>query len=176
MHTPAPRNRQFDKVCWVVPDLHAAIQTWVRSMGAGPFFLFDNVRFENAVYRGKPAPPFDIQAAFTQAGNLQVELVCQRDDQPSFFRDVVPAGRSGFHHLALYCSDYDADFAAYAGAGATVAFSATMLGARNCWLEVPGLPFMVELLELNEAAAGVFETIRRAAENWDGQDPIRSFS
>jgi hypothetical protein len=40
------------QVCWVVPDIQAAIQTWAEQTGVGPFFYFDDVRYENAIYCG----------------------------------------------------------------------------------------------------------------------------
>src|SRR3546814_16573859 len=63
-----------------------------------------------------------------QAVDMQIERVCQNDEQPSFWRDVVPAGQSGLHHMALYCQNYDADLAAYTDAGIEVAFSGLMMG------------------------------------------------
>src|SRR3546814_17974725 len=57
------------------------------------------------------------------------------DEQPSFWRDVVPAGQSGLHHMALYCQNYDADLAAYTDAGIEVAFSGLMMGNRVCWVD-----------------------------------------
>lgn len=174
---PPFNNRRFFKLCWVVPDVHAAVKAWVSSSGAGPFFLFDKVTFENPMYRGRPTELPDLTAAIGQAGDCQVELLAQRDDRPSFIRDVVPAGQMGFHHVALYCTDYDADFAAYTSEGAEVAFNSTMMGTRNCWIDTkPSLGFMIELLEANPIADVVFAKIRAAAENWDGTDPIRTFS
>lgn len=174
---PAVGNRRFMQLCWVVPDLHAAVNHWVNTAGVGPFFLFEKVIFDNPVYRGKPTDNVDIVAAMAQAGDVQIELVCQNDNRPSIFRDVVPAGKAGLHHMALYCSDYDADLAAYAKAGAAVAFSGLMMGARTCWIDTTAtLGFMVELIEANPVADAVFEQFRSAARDWDGSSPLRSLA
>jgi len=163
------------QVCWVVPDLEAAVARWVQSTGVGPFFKFDSVTFENPCYRGQPSDCPDICAAMAQAGDMQVELVCQRDARPSLWRDLVPAGASGLHHLALYSSDYDADLAAYTRHGAQVAFSGLMMGSRVCWVDTSAtLGFMVELIEANAVADAVFASFREAAAHWDGGDPLRS--
>jgi hypothetical protein len=139
--------------------------------------LFDKVVFDNPVYRGQPTDNINITAAMAQAGDVQIELVCQHDDQPSIFRDVVPAGKAGLHHMALYCKDYDADLAAYAAAGVEVAFSGLMMGARTCWIDtVSTLGFMVELIEANPVADAVFGQFRSAAQNWKGENPLRSLS
>ncbi len=162
------------QVCWVVPDLKRAVEQWVRQSGVGPFFVFDELSFDDPQYRGEPCECPDISAAMAQAGDVQVELVCQNDDKPSFWRDVVPAGQAGLHHLALYCDDYDANVEAYTSAGAEIAFSGLMMGAKVCWVDTtPSLGCMMEIIQANEVAGEVFSSFREAAENWDGSDPVR---
>ena len=168
-------NQKFMQVCWVVPDVHAAMAAWTKTTGVGPFFYFETVPFVDPLYRGQPAEPVDTEAAMAQAGDIQIELVTQRDDKPSFWNEVVPAGQSGLHHMALYCQDYDAELAAYTNAGFEVAFSIKMMGARTCWVDTtPTLGFMVELIEANPIADSVFEQFRIAAQGWDGRDPVRT--
>lgn len=165
----------FMQLCWVVPDLHAAMSAWTQSTGVGPFFFFESVPFEAPVYRGRPAQDVHITAAMAQAGDVQIELVCQHDDRPSVFRDMFAAGQGGFHHAALYCADYDASLAAYVEAGAEVAFHCLMMGSRTCWVDTrPSLGFMVELIEANPVADSVFAQFRAAADGWDGRDPVRT--
>lgn len=166
-------NRQFMQICWVVADLDAAVKEWVTRAGVGPFFMFDSVMFDNPVYRGQATGCPKISAAMAQAGDLQIELVCQHDDQESLWRDVVPPGKSGLHHMALYCSDYEATLAAYT-ADSEIAFSGLMMGSRVCWIDtLATLGFMVEIIEANPVADGVFAAFRDAADNWDGADPVR---
>jgi hypothetical protein len=167
-------GRQMHQLCWVVPDLRASMAEWTRLKGAGPWFLFENVRFEEALYRGKPVDFPNIMAAIGQMGDVQIELVSHSDARPSFFSEVVPHGRTGFHDIAYYCSDYDADLAIYSDAGVEVAFSAARQGIRTCWVDtVPTLGFMVQLAERSELMDGVFERIQEASRGWDGSDPIR---
>jgi hypothetical protein len=171
---PPFAGRRFIKAGWVVPDVHAAMAAWTQTAGVGPFFHFASIPFEAPRYRGAPAEPLDITAAIAQAGDLQIEVLAQHCERPSIFRDVVPAGKTGFHHMTLACDDYDADLAAF-GADAEIAFEARMMGGRVCWLDTrPGLGFMLELIEASPAAEAVFGAIRAAAETWDGQDPVRS--
>jgi hypothetical protein len=165
------------QMCWVVPDLHAAVDAWVCTSGVGPFFMFDSVTFDNPRYRGEPTVCPAISAAMAQAGDIQIELVSPSDDSPSFWRDVVPAGKSGLHHMALYCDDYDTTLAAYTRTGAGIAFSGLMMGSRVCWVDTCStLGFMVELIEANAIADSVFSRFRLAAQNWDGRDPTRSLT
>jgi hypothetical protein len=170
-----PRETGFMQMCWVVPDLDRAIAEWVRTAGVGPFFVFEQVLFDAPVYRGRPTTSPDIRAAMAQAGDTQIELVELRHDGPSVWTDLVPRGSHGLHHAAMVCDDYDREVAAYAAAGAEVAFSGLMMGAPVCWVDTSAsLGFMVELITANHVAEAVFAQIREAAEGWDGKDPVRS--
>lgn len=165
----------YMQICWVVPDLHAAIERWSRQAGVGPFFYFDDVVYENAVYRGEPWNPVKFHAAIAQAGNMQIELVTQLEEGPSMFRELVPAGQSGLHHMSTYTRDFDHDLEYYRKQGAEVVFSGNMKGAPVCWLDtVATLGFMTELITANPLKEQVFAMFREAADNWDGVDPIRT--
>ena len=169
------RNKNFMQLCWVVPELDTAIGHWVKTSGAGPFFVFENVHFEDSFYRGSPMDIAPHKAAIGQLGNMQIELVQPLDDSDGVWRDVVPRGRLGLHHVGLYCEDYDSDRAAYLASGAEMAFEGLMMGAKTCYIDTtPTLGYMTELITANPVAAQVFGAFRAAAENWDGRDPIRS--
>jgi len=47
--------------------------------------------------------------ALAQSGSIQIEMVSQLNRAPSAYHDTVPEGGAAFHHVALYCHDYDAD-------------------------------------------------------------------
>jgi len=173
MHKAVFGNRAILQNSWVVTDIHAAMAAWTATTGIGPFFLVEGVTIENQLHRGKPTA-LDVTFALAQAGDIQIELVCQHNDAPSAYRDTVPAGVSAFHHMALYCHDYDADFAAYSGAGADVAFTGSFGGKRFCYLDTtPTIGCMIELIEASDTQDAFFERIRAAARDWDGRDPVR---
>ena len=98
-------NKNFMQMCWVVPDLRAAIDSWAGSTGVGPFFWFDGVDCVGGRYRGRPAEFPKVTAAIAYAGDIQIELVEQDNDDPGVFRDLFSAGnrlpdmdpRPGFH-------------------------------------------------------------------------------
>jgi hypothetical protein len=169
------RAQNFMQLCWVVPDLEASIQHWVSSCGAGPFFVFESLHFDDGNYRGQPSDIEPCRAAIGQFGNMQIELVTPTGIGTGVWSDVVPNGGHGLHHAGLYCTDYAAERAAYTTHGETVAFEGLMMGAKTCYIDtVKTLGFMVELITANPTAAYVFEQFRKAAENWDGRDPIRA--
>jgi hypothetical protein len=175
MMLPTQRNKNFMQLCWVVPDLEAAIDHWVTFAGAGPFFIFEELHFENSLYRGAPMDIAPCRAAIGQFGDVQIELVVQTGDGTGLWGDVVPKGQLGFHHAGLYCTDYAAERAAYTASGNEVAFEGLMMGAKTCYIDtVKTLGFMVELITANPVAAHVFEQFRSAAQGWDGRNPIRT--
>jgi hypothetical protein len=175
MISPALRNKEYMQLCWVVPDLEAAIDRWVKKTGAGPFFVFEDVHFTESNYRGTPMDVAPHRAAIGQHGDLQIELVSPQGDHPGIWRDVVPAGKLGFHHVGLYCPDYDAERTAYLDQGAQMAFEGLMMGAKTCYIDtIATLGFLTELITANPVADHVFGEFRKAADNWDGSNPIRT--
>ena len=166
-------NRKVIQNSWVVDDIHVAMAAWTKMTGIGPFFLVEGVTIDDQCHRGAPTD-IDVTFALAQAGDVQIELVCQHNDAPSAYRDTVPAGTSAFHHVALYCDDYDADRTAYSEAGAEVAFSGSFGGKRFCYLDTSAaIGCMVELIEVSEPQSEFFTRLKAAAENWDGQNPVR---
>jgi hypothetical protein len=174
----APRfpTPDFMQVCWLVPDLEAAIEKWARSAGVGPFFWFEEVGDRDGRHRGEPAAFPTSTAAIAYAGDTQIELVCQENDEPGVFRDLFARGEYGLHHMALFCDDYEVERDAYVAAGAEVAFEARIGDARTCWVDTsPALGFMIELLERSKDRTAGFAAMRAAAESWDGTNPITRF-
>jgi len=172
---PALRNRDYMQLCWVVTDLEAAMDHWIKTAGAGPFFVFDTVSFTDSNYRGQPMDIQPMKASMGQFGDTQIELVQPTGDDPGIWSDLFPFGKGGFHHTGLYCTDYEEQRDAYVAAGCEVAFEGLMMGAKTCYIDTsPQLGFMTELVTANPIAEQVFGTIRSASENWDGTDPIRT--
>ena len=163
------------QMCWLVPDLEAAIDGWVRSAGVGPFFWFDDVGATEGRHRGKPAE-FPRARPPSLRRRHADRLVCQENDDPGIFRDLFPAATTACTTWRVVCDDYEADRAAYVATGAEVAYEAQIGGrTRTCWIDTsPTLGFMVELLERSRARDMGFAAMRAAAESWDGHDPITS--
>jgi hypothetical protein len=170
-------DRNFMQFCWLVPDLDAGMASWTRNAGIGPFFRFDNVAYEKPCYRGTASGNAEISAAIAQAGDVQIELVCVKDQAPSIWQEGPCAGRAGFHHAAIYCHDYEATLESYERGGSELVFTGLMMGFRVGWIDaVKSLGFFVELIDANPVADSVFGKFREAARNWDGKNPVRRLS
>lgn len=171
---PAPptRNRRVLQNSWVVTDLEQACMNWVRTTGIGPFFVVPHIQLTGR-YRGQPTD-IDFSVAIAQAGGVQIELVQQHNDGPSAYRDLYKAGSGGFHHVAVYCMDYERDYASYVEQGFVPAFEGEFDRKRFAYIDTsPSIGVMMELIEDSAVQRDFFQRIIAGAENWDGRDPIR---
>ena len=96
---------------FLVEDMAAAIEHWARVIQVGPFFLFERVEFKEAWYRNKPATDIDLTVAIAYWGDVQIELIRQRNDVASIYTDFQAHGRTGLQHMGVMTEDLDADLA-----------------------------------------------------------------
>jgi hypothetical protein len=160
---------------YVVNDIDAAVQHWVETVGAGPFFVSRNHVGKNHTYRGQLDSAV-FSYAFGQAGPAQVQLIQCMDDSPSVYRDMFAPGEEGFHHVACLVPHelMPAEVARFTDAGYEVG-STLHSYVPVAYLDTrSALGFFVELHGLNEDVEELFREIREAHEQWDGvTDPIR---
>jgi hypothetical protein len=155
---------------WIVPDLETAARHWHATLGVGPFLVNRNLVLTEPRYRGQPGAPA-FSTAVAQSGDVQIELIEQHDDLPSVYRETVPAGRTGFHHVAFVEEDFGAALRALTGQGHAVAANGRFGDMRYAYVDTSAvLGCMVEIIEDKPAIRGFFDAIRKAAERWDG-DP-----
>ena len=168
-----PTDRTVFQNAWVVDDLEAACMKWVREMGIGPFFIsdYDNV-FEDMTYRGEPAP-LNMTVALAQAGPVQIELIQPKVDRCAY-RDSVPAGQMGFHHVCVWTHDIEQDTAYFESLGYPAANIGRVGTTHFAYYDTrPLMGCMLEVVSRNEGTEARFAEIARAAEHWDGTDPLR---
>jgi hypothetical protein len=118
-----------------------------------------------------------MKTALAQAGSMQIELIQPTGDGPSAYRDTVPMGRPGFHHIALWSNDVDADIALYVEQGFDVAARGRASGIVDfAYIDTSAvLGHMIELVQGSDMIRSVFSGVADAAINWDGTDPVRSY-
>jgi hypothetical protein len=68
------RVGQIVQMAYVVEDIHAAMDLWVRDCGVGPWFLLESFTGPEQRYRGQPATA-DIKLAMSFAGHMNIELI-----------------------------------------------------------------------------------------------------
>ncbi|MDG2004388.1 MAG: VOC family protein [Novosphingobium sp.] len=167
-------SRQYVQSCFIVPDIEAAMAEWHRVSDVGPFFVMAHVQPENGIYRGKPAE-LEMSCAFAQSGSMQIELIEQHCDNPSVYRDTVPAGSGGFHHFCYWADGTIAEEVEHyrqrgIEAGYLASFGDLNFGYFDARKE---LGCFLEVLEREPGTLELFRMVAQGAEGWDGSDPIR---
>lgn len=159
---------------FVVHDLERAIDHWTRTMGVGPFFLFEQISFRDLVFRGRAVAPMNMTVAIAYWDDLQIELIHQHDDAPSIYTEFAGACGSGMHHMGVMSRCRDADLAELARLGVQPVLQGSTPGMKFAYLATDQHPgAMIELIEATPNARAFFASMREAARLWDGQTPIR---
>ena len=173
--TPGVPGPHLMQAAFIVEDLDAAIDAWIRTTGIGPFFVVPNIVLTEFDYRGQRSSGLDFSVAIAQSGGVQIELIQQHSDGPSAYRDLIAKGHQGFHHFCIYTSDYDATRARYLAAGAESALDGLFGEVRFCYIDTsPTIGCMIELVEEHPLEGEFFARIAEAAKDWDGvTNPIR---
>lgn len=155
---------------YYVSNLDLAITHFHNLWGLGPFLVRRHIDLENVVYRGEPAE-LDISAAYTQAGDIMIELVTQHNDAPSTFRDRYRATESGFHHVALDFGDHDKQVRHFNDLGCeSVTSFRTAEGRGATYLDTLALiGHATEIYIVNDSLLELYSNVKHAAENWDGK-------
>jgi len=156
---------------YYVPDLDHAITRFHNLWDLGPFFVRRHIGLENVLCRGEPAA-LDISAAYTQAGDIMIELVTQHNDAPSIFRDRFAAHESGFHHVALDFGDHDSQVESFNSRGfESVTSFRTNEGRGATYLDTfELLGHATEIYIVNDSLRALYAKVRDAASTWDGKD------
>jgi hypothetical protein len=160
---------------YVVRDIEAAMRHWIEVLGVGPWFYIAHLPVTDFRYKGQPSP-VDISLALANSGALQVELIQQRNDAPSLYRDFLNAGHEGLQHLGYGSKNFQADVDRLLKAGYAIGHSGSVSG-RGPFVYLlteahPGT--VVEIFDMSSGRERVFARIAEAAQHWDGRDPIRT--
>ena len=84
---------------YVVDDIEATVSRLVDQLGAGPFFLIENVPLENVRSRGEPAE-FVHNSAFGYCGGGAIELMQVLRLAPERVQNGFSGPRPRIHHVA----------------------------------------------------------------------------
>jgi len=160
---------------YVVRDIEKALHHWTTVLGVGPFFYFERAPITEFSYRGVTSP-LEVSIALGNSGDLQIELIQQRNDAPSMYRNFLAAGREGLQHVAYWTNEFEADLARCLDAGFVVGQAGVAGGANGRFVFFdtethPGT--VVELSDSSGAKGMFFKHIAEMAKTWDGTDPVR---
>ncbi|MEP6547114.1 MAG: VOC family protein [Gammaproteobacteria bacterium] len=162
------------QIAYHVPDPERAARGFANSFGWGPFFLLEHIALSRCLYRGAPAS-FDHSSAYGQAGDIMIELITQHDEAPSVLRDRYARDEVGVHHVAHFVPDLHDALNEARAAGREIALDAcTATGTSFAMLDTSlELGHMLELYEPAGDLLKFYRYVRRAAQGWDGAEPLR---
>lgn len=166
------RNKygDIDQIGYLVQDLDASIDRWIRLMGVGPWTMFRNVAMAGH-YRGV-AGVVTMEVALAYQGSVQIELIKVTNNAPSPYRDAAGRPLLGMHHVAWVVEELDTAVAHAISDGLRLAYNAGNAATRVAYMEAdhePGVLF--EFIE----GAGMRDMIAAgiaASRQWDGSNPI----
>ena len=143
------------------------MKRWVEILRVGPWFYNTRVPVKDFYFRDSRAP-IEVSVALANSGPVQVELIQQRNDAPSFYREFVAAHGEGLQHVAYWTSHFDEDMERAAGHGLRPVMGGQVgTNGRYAYFDTGFHPgSVVELSEVSGLKGDLFRRIR---------DPIRDF-
>jgi hypothetical protein len=171
-------SKIFGGICqvgYVVSDIETAMQKWL-DIGVGPWFYREASPISEFKYRGKPSAFPEMSIALANSGDMQIELIQQRNGAPSLYKEFLDAGMEGVQHVAYWTDDKFDEWSAYLLAHGFAEGHAGRIGTQGRFAYFVSKAIPGTVIELSETAGNKgerFRTIRAAAREWDGTEPIR---
>jgi hypothetical protein len=157
---------------YVFRDLDGALDHWIDNLGVGPFFKM-HVDSETEIYGTPMQLRCDI--AISYWNDFQIELISPLDDTPTHYGRFLGDGPGGLQHLGSLTHNFAEDDQRMIASGNERIVHALFNGSRVAYYrtdqQFPGT--MTELVEATDFFIGLNKSIRSAARDWDGRDPIR---
>jgi Glyoxalase/Bleomycin resistance protein/Dioxygenase superfamily len=165
---------EIAQIGYVVRDIRASMDHWVKH-GVGPWFYVDRVKMDYFRHRGVDSD-LEMSVAVANSGGIQIELIQQRNDAPSVYKEFLDAGHEGMQHVAYWTTDFQALYDRAIALGYNVAQEGGIGGGqgRFAYLDTelePGT--VIEISDMSGPKGQLFFYIRQVAADWDGSDPIR---
>lgn len=158
----------------VVRDIEAAMQHWVEVCGVGPWFYAQELPVSAFSYQDQNFAGIHISVALANSGDVQLELIQQRCDTPSMYRDFLAAGHEGMQHWSSWPQDYDKRLAQAQSNGYEIGQAGDSPRGRFVYLRNESHPgTVIEMAHLTPTRKRIFDAIRQAAVGWNGSDAVR---
>jgi hypothetical protein len=93
-----------------VRDIEKGMRHWVEVCGIGPWYIAEKLPLHGFWYKEQRYDDIHLTIALANSGDVQLELIQQRDDAPSMYRDFsrremkgCSTGRAG-PRITMSCS------------------------------------------------------------------------
>tara|TARA_R110002072_G_scaffold1780_10_gene14811 strand:- start:35638 stop:36165 length:528 start_codon:yes stop_codon:yes gene_type:complete len=161
---------------YVVRNIEAAMDHWINVLGVGPWYYMERVKTDYFRHRGEDSGA-EMSIALANSGDLQIELIQQRNDAPSMYKEFLDAGNEGLQHMSYWTEDYQELYDRALALGYKVGHEGQIGGeqGRFCYFDTEAHPgTLVEISDISGMKGKFFEKIRQVAADWDGSRPIRA--
>lgn len=154
----------FYKLGYVTNDCETAIAALQAELGVENF-----ARFEPTLTVTTPCGtgPASLSCAFSTGRELVIEVMQPLSGNVGIFADPLPAGpefQLVFHHVGVLVDDFDVAVSGFAARSMTPLWSADLAnGMRVCYLDVPLLGHLVELVYYGGDSGDFLESVRQPA-------------
>jgi methylmalonyl-CoA/ethylmalonyl-CoA epimerase len=160
---------------YAVDDIEATVGRLVDQLGAGPFFLVENVPLENVLSRGEPAE-FVHHSAFGYCGGGPIELLEIIDLAPERVERGFSGPRPAIHHVAYVVSPEEVGrLRSTLDQRGLPEYLSAQLGELDITFHdaSASLGHDIEVHADNQGLRDFFEMLRGGVEGWDGSEPLR---
>ena len=160
---------------YVVEDIEATVNRLVDRLGAGPFFVIENVPVENVLSRGEPAE-FVHNSAFGCCGGGAIELIETVSLAPGRVEQGFSGARPRIQHVAYVVpSTQVAGLRSSLDERGLPEYLSTRLGEAETTLHdaTAALGHDIEIHADNQGLRDFFGMVKGSAEGWDGAEPLR---
>lgn len=117
-----------------------------------------------------------LSIALANSGDLQIELIQQHNDAPSMYREFLDAGHEGLQHMSYWTTEYQKLYDHALQLGYKVGHEGAIGGeqGRFAYFDTQAHPgTVIEISDISGSKGKTFAHIRKAAQSWDGTNPIR---
>lgn len=163
---------------FVVRDVEAAMRHWLDVFGVGPFLCMERGVSQPAAttwMRGA-AVIVELKLAFAFMGETQIELIEQRNDAPSPYREFLDSGREGLQHLGFWVHDHAEATRAVEAAGYRRVYEIFVAGQTEPILYYDSPSLYGPMLEIAPPRwCRSREAVRLATAGRSGGDPVIRF-
>jgi hypothetical protein len=157
----------------VVRDIEKEMRHWVEVCGVGPWFYAEQLPLDEFRYKGRPYD-LKVSIALANSGDVQLELIQQRNGVPSLYRDFLSAGHEGMQHWSSWPVNYHEIRERALRSGWQIGQEGDTPRGPFIYFLNEGHPgTVIEMAEATPVRMRIFDQVREAALNWDGRDSIR---
>ena len=163
------------QVGYVTTDLMKAIRFFIDNARIGPWFVAADRYLRQVNYRGT-IMDVKLSTAHANSGGMQIEIIEPDPLQQSIYSEWLAhqGTRTLVQHLAWWVPDFQAALRLARARGYEAILHGSAVQGGFAYFQHPAMPeFTLEATEITPARTAKYELIAKAAERWDGSEPVR---